>query len=206
MKPYLVIAAALAASAFPASAETLADVERAMEATTTMQATFVQEAYNGVSQGTMQIKRPGRVRFDYDGNKDFLVVADGRRLSFIDYKVGQVTQWPLEETPLGVLLDPKAQLKRIAKVVTGLPTPVPGQVAVEAHDPKRPDQGKILFFLTRDSSAPGGLLLSGWRVTDPQGNVTNVALEDIRVNRTIGNGVFTFRDPRQKSGPPGGLR
>ena len=36
----------------------------------------------------MQLKRPGKVRFQY-GSGDLLIVADGRNLYFLDYQVGQ---------------------------------------------------------------------------------------------------------------------
>ena len=44
--------------------------------------------------GTLQLKRPGRVRFQY-GSGDLLLVADGKTLTFVDYQVGQKSSWPL---------------------------------------------------------------------------------------------------------------
>lgn len=199
--PFLVAAAAIVA--MPVAAETLADVERAMSLTDTMHATFTQVAPSGATTGQMVMKRPGRIRFDYDGNKDYLVVADGRLLSFVDYRVRQVSQWPLSETPLGVLLNPKAELGRIAKVLPDKDSPLPGHVAVEAKDPKRPEQGQIIFFLKRETSAPGGLKLTGWRVTDSQGNLTTVTLSGIKLNQSVANSMFSFKDPRPRTTPPG---
>ena len=175
-------------------------VERALSATTTLSADFRQTAADGrVASGTVQLKRPGRFRFDYGKDTRYLVVADGQRLSFVDYKVSQVSQWPIRSTPLGVLLDPKADLSRIARILPADASPVPGQIAVEAQDPKRPDFGKILFFLKADSTAPGGLSLTGWRVTDAQNNLTVVELSNMRFNQPINDSAFRFRDPRPPS-------
>jgi outer membrane lipoprotein-sorting protein len=188
----------------PASAATLADVGNALAATTTMTADFTQTAANGAkSEGRMQLKRPGRIRFDYGKSVPYLVVADGRTLSFVDYQVAQVSQWPIRSTPLGVLLDPKADLARIARVVPAGDSPMPGVVTVLAEDPKKPEQGRIMFFLARDAAAPGGLKLTGWRVTDAQDNLVTVTLSNVRLNVPIADSGFRFNDPRRRSTAPG---
>ena len=199
------VALALGALAPAAAAPDLATIERALAATTTMTANFRQTADNGQTvSGTMSLKRPGRIRFDYGDSSPYLVVADGKRLSFIDYKVSQVSEWPIRSTPLGVLLDPKADLSRLARVLPEAQSPLPGQIAVEAEDPKRPDFGRILFFLKPDAAAPGGLLLTGWRVTDAQNRLTVVELSNSRFNQPIRDSAFSFRDPRPaRAGPPG---
>jgi outer membrane lipoprotein-sorting protein len=204
MKPVFWALTAVAAIAAPASATTLADVQRALAATSSMSADFVQTAADGrQARGTMLLKRPGRIRFDYGKDASFLVVANGQRLSFIDYKVAQVSEWPIRQTPLGVLLDPKADLARVARLVPEAENPMPGQIAVLAQDPKRADIGRILFFLAPDQRAPGGLRLTGWRVTDAQSNLTTVELSNIRFGTPIAESAFTFRDPRPRSRPPG---
>lgn len=197
-------ALALLSLAGPVGATTLADVERALAATSTMKADFSQTAANGqVARGTMTLKRPGRVRFDYAGKKPYLVVSNGRTLSFVDYQVSQVSQWPVRATPLGVLLDPKADLSRVARVLPEAQSPLPGQVAVLAEDPKKPEAGRILFFLAPDKAAPGGLRLTGWRVTDAQNNLTTVQLSNIQTNIAVADSGFGFRDPRQRARPAG---
>lgn len=199
---FSLFAAAAFVAAAPVAATTLADVEKALSATTTMTADFTQTAASGaVARGKMQLKRPGRIRFDYGDNAKYIVVADGRLLSFVDYQVSQVSQWPIRSTPLGVLLDPKADLSRIAKVLPE--SEVPGQVAVSAADPKKPDFGKITFFLAPDTAAPGGLRLTGWRVIDAQNNLTTVELSNVKLNVNIADSGFGFRDPRPRARPPG---
>lgn len=188
----------------PAAATTLADVQRALAATSSLSASFVQTAADGrQARGTMVLKQPGRIRFDYGKDANFLVVSNGKRLSFVDYKVAQVTAWPVKSTPLGVLLDPAADLARVARIVPEAENPMPGQVAVLAQDPKRADRGRILLFLAPDAGAPGGLRLTGWRVTDAQSNLTTVELSNIRFGEDIPESAFTFRDPRVRSRSPG---
>ncbi|QMW21661.1 LolA family protein [Sandaracinobacteroides saxicola] len=203
MRQFFLMAALVAA---PAAAQgvSLAEVQAALVATTSMTADFVQTAGNGSqARGVMSLQRPGRIRFDYGPGARILVVADGRNLSFIDYKVGQVSQWPVKATPLGVLLDPRADLSRVARVLPDSEVPVPGMVGVVASDPKRPDLGRITFFLSRSAGAPGGLALAGWRVVDAQGQQTQVQLSNIVWNPAIPAGRFAFVDPRRRLMPPG---
>ena len=192
----LALAAALAAA--PAAATPIDEVIASLAATNTMRASFVQTAADGtIQRGTMVLARPGRIRFEY-ANSPILVVADGSRLTFVDYQVAQVSQWPVRKTPLGVLLDPKADLTRYAKVIA-----VDGpNIAVEARDPKRPDFGAITLGFRRDAAAPGGLALTGWVALDAQNNLTQFKLADVRYNVPVGSGAFRFRDPRTKA-PPG---
>jgi hypothetical protein len=46
-----------------------------------------------------------------------LIVGDGRALTFIDYDVGQRQRWPINDSPLSVLLNPDQDLARFAHVV-----------------------------------------------------------------------------------------
>lgn len=186
------------------SAVTMADVQSAFAKTGTMVADFEQTSATGkVARGRMQLKRPGRIRFDYGTNARNVVVADGRTLSFVDYDVAQVSQWPVRSTPLGVLLDPAADLSKVARVLPDNESPVAGAVAVLAQDPKKPEQGRILVLLAKDSSAPGGLRLSGWRVVDAQNNLTTVTLSNVRMNSQVADSAFRFVDPRSRGRAPG---
>jgi outer membrane lipoprotein-sorting protein len=202
--PFAALVLSLSLAAGPAAALTLSEVESALKSTETMIASFRQVAADGTVQtGTMTLKRPGRVRFDYGPKSPILVVADGYRLTFVDYKVKQVSQWPLSETPLRALLDPAADLSKVARVLPDEQSPVPGAVAVEAFDRKRPDLGRMLFLLKPDPTAPGGQRLIGWRVIDAQNNLTVVELSDLRWNVEVANSTFRFSDPRPRPKRPG---
>src|ERR1700759_5253800 len=82
---------AIAASA-PAD---LAQLKSHLSGVQTMTADFTQtDAKGQIATGTLQMKRPGRIRFAYSGG-DLLLVADGKRLTFLDYSIGQKSSWPL---------------------------------------------------------------------------------------------------------------
>ena len=117
----------------------------------TMTASFVQtDARGRSSAGKMDLQRPGKVRFEY-GSGDLLLVSNGKTLTLIDYQVGQKSSWPLNRTPLGVLLSNSPDLKGRAQIV---PSPEPNVVSVRARDPSQ--YGSLTLVFLRSGSAPGG--------------------------------------------------
>ncbi|MBO9576042.1 MAG: outer membrane lipoprotein carrier protein LolA [Sphingobium sp.] len=176
-----------------AQSNDLASVARAIRAITTLKATFQQGNPNGqVQSGTLLLKQPGHIRFDYQGG-DLLIVADGKSLNMIDYEVGQVQRWPIRNSPLGALLDPSRDLTRYGKLV---PTGDPRIVSVEVRDAAHPEYGVLSLVFTRKDSAPGGLELTGWIAKDAQGNRTTIRLSNVSYGVGIPGSAFTWRDPR----------
>lgn len=201
IRPLAVLAAVALPLSLPAAAQqvgTLAQVQQHLTATQSMIAAFSQTDRAGKTlTGTMTLKKPGKVRFQYQKGVPLLIVGDGNALWFIDYSVRQVQRWPVKESPLGVLLDPSRDLSRYAKVV---PTGNPDVISVEARDPKRPEFGRITMVFARNAAAPGGLMLQGWVALDSQNNRTTVRLSNQRYNVPVSDGAFRWNDPRRSGG------
>lgn len=197
-------AAAIAAMAAPAIAQTapagsLAQVQQHLRAVSSMTAGFAQTDRTGKTlTGTLTMKRPGRVRFQYQKGVPLLVVGDGRSLTMIDYQVRQVSRWPIGNSPLSILLNPAKDLTGIARVV---PSGDPKLLLVSARDPKRPEFGTITIGFTRNAAAPGGLMLDGWTVLDAQNNRSTVRLTNQRFNMAIADSAFRWTDPRPRGQP-----
>jgi outer membrane lipoprotein-sorting protein len=180
----------------PAFAGTLDDVASHLKAVTSMTASFTQTDRAGKTlSGALSLKRPGKIRFEYQKGVPILIVGDGKALTFIDYSVRQVQRWPIGNTPLGVLLDPSKDLTRFARV---LPSNNSRVIMVEARDRRHPEYGVITLVFTRDASAPAGLMLEGWTALDAQNNRTTIRLANQRFNIPISDKTFSWRDPRQK--------
>ncbi|MBB4152420.1 outer membrane lipoprotein-sorting protein [Sphingomonas jinjuensis] len=191
-----------AAPVVPAQAQTqagdLASVQRFLQALTTMTADFTQTDRAGkVLTGTLTIKKPGKLRFQYQKGVPILIVAEGGSLTFVDYSVKQVQRWPIKNSPLGVLLDSNRDITRFAKLV---PTGSSGIVSVEANDPKHPEYGRITLVFARDAAAPAGLMLQGWVALDSQSNRTTIRLTNQKFGGTVSDQTFRWNDPRSKSG------
>ena len=188
--PVAILAAAAPAAA--ADSADLAKLKAHIGAVQTMTANFVQTDAKGRSAaGTLQLKRPGRVRFQY-GSGDLLLVADGKRLYFLDYQVGQKSSWPLGSTPLGPLLSGSPDFNGKAQV---LPNKDSRILVARA---KNTSYGQLTLAFLRSPSSPGGLQMYGWTAIDPQGHRTTVKLSNVRYNVAVSDSAFTFPEPQKK--------
>ncbi len=193
--PAAIVATAVA-PASAASSGDLARVESSLAATRSMTANFVQTDGKGRQMaGTLQLKRPGKIRFAYGGGVNMLLVANGKTLNFIDYDVGQKSSWPIAKSPLAVLLSPRPDLDRIARI---MPSEHESVVVVRARDARRPEFGTLILAFVRDGSAPGGLKLEGWTAIDAQNKKTTVKLSNQRYNVAVPDSAFNFVEPKRK--------
>lgn len=191
---YVAAAAFVVAAPVQAQSADLASVSAHLKAVSTMTASFAQTDRAGKTlTGTLSIKRPGKIAFRYQKGVPLLIVSDGRALTFVDYSVRQVQQWPVRNSPLGALLDPNRDLSRFGKI---RPSNDPRVLLAEVRDPKRPEYGTITLAFVRQPSAPAGLILQGWVALDSQGNRTSIRLTDQRYNVAVSDEAFKWRDPR----------
>lgn len=186
---------ATAAPAVAADNPDLARVSAHIRSVETMTADFVQTDGRGRSAaGSLQMKRPGRIRFQY-GSGDLLLVADGKRLWYLDYQVGQKNSWDLNKTPLGILLSANPDLKHVARIQPNKDNRI---VVVRAADSGHPEFGTLILAFLRSSSAPGGLQLYGWTAIDAQNKKTTVHLSNVRYNVAVPESAFTFKTPTKR--------
>jgi len=160
-------AALIAVVAAPVSAQTspeIKQVEAHLAASQSMTAHFTQtDSKNRTLGGNLQLKRPGRIRFEYGGGANMLLVGNGKTLTFIDYDVGQKSSWAIGKSPLSVLLSGNPDLGRIARV---LPSDDPRVLLVRARDGRRPEFGTMILAFVKSPGAPAGLRLEGWTAID----------------------------------------
>ena len=81
----------------------------------TLQARFEQQILNredntsGYASGSFELFRPGRFRWDYDGEEGQTIIADGRDVWIIDAELVQITQhrqsWALKGTAARLLAE-----------------------------------------------------------------------------------------------------
>ncbi|EAQ28741.1 outer membrane lipoprotein-sorting protein [Erythrobacter sp. NAP1] len=186
-----------------ALAQSSADLDRAVSALrsiSTMKADFSQTDRQGrTARGTMTLKSPGKIRFDYGRDSDLLIVSNGRSLYMVDYEVNQVERWPIRNSPLGALLDPERDMKDYGTLI---PTGNPDVLSIDVRDPNKPELGRMNLIFVRNSSAPGGLQLTHWVALDAQNHRTTVRLTNHRYGVSVPDSTFNFRDPRRSSRRP----
>jgi outer membrane lipoprotein-sorting protein len=169
----------------------------ALRAIDTMRADFVQtDANGGRLTGTVTMKRPGRIRFQYQPGVPLLIVSDGAALTMIDYEVRQVQRWPIKNSPLGALLDPGRDVLRFARLN---PTGRPDLISLAVHDTDHPEYGTLTLLMIRKASAPGGLQLDSWISTDAQARRTMVRLLNPQFGVAVSDSMFRWTDPRPQN-------
>lgn len=159
--------------ALPAVAQEvpLAELSRYLNGLRTAEAPFTQKNADGsVSEGTVYIRRPGRMRFEYSAPDKSLVMAGGGQVAIFDAKSNQPPeQYPLSKTPLNLILAQNVDLGR-ARMVVG--HGVQGRdTYVIAQDPQHPQYGQIKLLF---SSNP--IALKQWVITDEAGGQTTTTL------------------------------
>lgn len=174
-------------------ADTITRVENYLNAIETLKADFLQVAPDSsLSEGTVYIKRPGRLRVDYDPPVPILIVSDGRWLTLIDYELKEVSRWPLDDTPLKVLVKGDLDLNKDVRIL-GIARDT-GLIKITVKSEAVPGQERISFLF---SDAP--LELRQWEVIDGKGRTTRVALANTRTNVSLESDLFTYDDPRPPS-------
>lgn len=181
--PVLCLALALPAAA--AEKLSLAQISGYLNALKTAQGSFTQINDDGsLSAGRILIKRPGRVRFEYDPPEQTLVVADGDTLGIIDPRSNDGTQgYPLHRTPLSIILARNVDLTR-ARMVTGH-VGDGTSTTIRAQDPDNPDYGSIELIFTANP-----VELRQWVIDDGAGSRTTVVLGDLQRDVRLDNAQF----------------
>lgn len=194
------LATTLSAAALPALAPGLAgaQVNRAdltritnyLNGIGSMQGTFVQVGPDGdLSEGNFYMRRPGRIRFEYNPPNPTLIVADGFWVGVYDTIDNTLDRFPLSETPLDLLLRDRVDLRE-EEAIESIERSA-GQLRVRAIDPDAPDQGSITMVFTDNP-----LELTQWIVVDGEGLATTVALSEVRRNVELDPRLFFIADPR----------
>jgi len=193
-------AAAIAVFATPAIAAStgeLGQVEAHLAGAQSMTANFVQtDSKNHQLSGTLQLKRPGRIRFEYGRGANMLLVGNGKTLTFLDYEVGQKSSWAIAKSPLSVLLSANPDLSRIARI---LPSQDSRVLLVRARDSRRPEFGTMILAFVKAPGAPGGLRLEGWTAIDAQNKRTTVEVDGQRYNVAVPESAFSYAEPKKRA-------
>lgn len=179
-----------------ADAAAVQQVQAYLNGLRSLKARFLQIAANGqTASGTAWLERPGRMRFAYDPPSPLLLVAGHGLVVFHDAKLGQTTNIPTGQTPLGLLLADQISLTgRVT--VTDFARP-PGQIALTLVRTASPGDGSLTLLL---NAAP--LQLTGWSLVDAQGQETRIRLSDIELGGTFPEKLFTYIDPSLMGDPP----
>ncbi len=188
---------AFLALAFPAMAEklSLSTLSAYLNQLVTAEADFTQVNADGsVATGRIFIQRPGRVRFEYAAPDESLVLASGGTVAIFDSKSNQPPeQYPLDRTPLNLILGANINLAKASMVVGH--TEDGSATKVRAQDPGHPEYGTIDLIFTGDPVA-----LRQWVITDDLGQQTTVILGEMVQGGSYKTSFFSLEVEKKKRG------
>ena len=190
-RTFLTGASALALMAYAGTASaqqlSLGEVSNYLNRLTTATGGFTQINGDGtLSTGQIYIKRPGRIRFEYNAPDNSLVMAGGGSVAIFDPRSNTGPErYPLNQTPLKIILEQNVDLGR-ARMVTGH-TSDGTTTTVTAQDPDNPQYGNIQMVFTANP-----VELRQWIVTDDVGDTTTVILNDLRPGGSISDVKFNI--------------
>jgi len=166
------------------------EIENYINSIRTAQARFVQSNPNGsVLQGTLYLRKPGRMRFQYDPPSQLKVVADGTQVTLWDPATHDFGQWPIGWTAASFLV--KEPLKLSGDItVQALNRTADGLIEATIVQTRKPQEGKIIVRF-----AENPLVLRGWSIIDNRGNRVDVALTQLQTGIQLADSLFKYDGP-----------
>jgi outer membrane lipoprotein-sorting protein len=160
---------------------------------TTAEAQFSQITDMGeTSTGRLFIRRPGRIRFEYDPPEATLVVVGGGQVAVFDPKSrDEPLRFPLRHSPLNLVLERKVDLAQRDMVVAHFEAE--SQTAVTLQDAENPDYGFIQLIFTNNP-----VQLREWIVQDNSGGRTQIVLDSLTEGGRLSNVLFNIQYEIQK--------
>jgi outer membrane lipoprotein-sorting protein len=182
---------ALTFAASGAEAQTgVPEIENYINSIRTLQARFVQSNPNGsILQGTLYVRRPGRMRFQYDPPSQLKIVADGSQVTMWDPATHDFGQWPIGWTAASFLV--KEPLKLSGDLtVQALTRDSDGLLNATIVQTRKPQEGKIIVRFAENPMA-----LRGWSIVDNRGNKVDVALTQAQAGMQLADSLFKYDGP-----------
>lgn len=172
----------------------LADLKRVedyLNGIKSLRARFQQYSDNGgLVYGNIYLRRPGRLRVEYDPPVPVLVVADGTWASYYDSELDQLNQLPLGSTPAWFLLrDPVSLTDGIT--ITSIKR-APGALQIDMYQTKDPDAGLVKLILADDP-----LELRQWYIVDSTGKQIHIGLDQTSIGADLPNSLFVAPTPKR---------
>ena len=191
----LIISAFAALGGGPAQAQEESDeallrrVEEYLNGITTLTANFLQVNHDGsISEGTLALSRPGRLRIDYAPPMKVEIISDGAWITYIDRDLGQISQAPLNGSHAELLV--RNDLRFGEDVVVISVTSAANTVEITIARKENPEVGSMTLVF---SDHP--LELRQWAVVDAQRLTTRVTLFDTRFGLTLDESLFEAPPP-----------
>ena len=198
-----VLALQLGATAAPSLEEAVGALEQAQRRVTDLKAPFRQTAHNKAlnqtidARGTLYLKKPGRLRWEYQTPTPQEIVSDGTRLWIYTPELKQVNVAAAPQAlagPAGSFLQGLGQVREHFQarfLNPAQPTDADGLVVLDLT-PKQPQPLLARLIVSVD---PGSWLVRQAVVHDELGNTVTVRFGGTVVNSGLSDSLFVFVPP-----------
>ena len=140
-------------------------------------------------QGQFHLKKPGRIRFDYEKPNPNVVVADGTTVAVENSALKTTDRYPITNSPLRLLLSDGMDLSTDPRV--SAIKHEAGALTVTAREKSGAATGTITLTL---ADSGGNLELRQWDIVDAQGAHTTVVVNEMRQVADIPPDLFVIQD------------
>jgi outer membrane lipoprotein-sorting protein len=168
----------------------IARIEGYLNSMSSVKASFQQFTQSeGLAFGRIYLRRPGRLRVEYDPPSEILLVADGIALSYYDAELNHLEQVPLKLSPMWFLLRENVRLGGDVTVTAFKKSANSVLIGIVQSD--EPDAGSVMLEF---GDKP--LELRQWIITDSAGTEVRVGLYNAEFGAKLDNALFAT--PRKK--------
>lgn len=163
----------------------------------TLKGTFLQtDPEKKRLRGKLYVKRPGKLRFEYNLPSRQLIVSDGEQVAIQDLDLKTDDRVPLDQTPFRMLLKKDVDILRDARISEVQDAEDLVILTIQDRSPDAP--GRIRLFMSKLPQ----MELKEWVTTDAQGKDTRVELVNLTKSEEIDQALFKivnpgFRQPNQ---------
>ena len=140
---------------------------------------FKQTIEEKTEEGICIIKYPKKIYCEYDNLKKKIIVSNGKSLVIKNRSNNQYYIYPLEKTPLILILDKNALIKKISEIDVNLVNDKYFNCSIRDND------NKINIFFDKNS-----LNLLGWQTEDLYQNLVITYIYNIKKNKKIDEKLF----------------
>ena len=182
------------ASILKADPYSLANISQYLKNLKILKADFSQINADGtISSGTILIKRPGRMRFEYYTPDKTLVLVSAGALAIFDPKGDDAPiTYPIKNNPISLIL--KGEVDLLNSGILENYKMSTGQAVVKIRDPEKPEHGSVELLFT--GATPE---LEKFTVQNENGLSTSITLEDIEYPEKINDTLFSIQLEINKS-------
>lgn len=159
----------------------------------TLEARFIQRNNDGGQiTGKMWVRRPGRIRFEYDAPLGDVIWSNKGPIMHFDKDLEAVTHVPVQLTPAWFLLDDQVKIRKDVNILAT--AAVNGRVFLTASQDGALTEGRVTLAFEQEP-----MQIIGWNVVDGSGQITQVDLRETVIGAPIDKQVFRYEPPIEQT-------